>query len=45
MAKKEITPTNPETKVSDEVEDKDMTEAERKTAMFKVGRQTMGRVH
>ena len=40
MTKKNITPTNPEAKASDEVEDQDMTEAERKTANIRGFRKT-----
>jgi hypothetical protein len=39
MATKKIIPTNPDTKVTDEVED-DKDTAERKTAYIKVGRKT-----
>jgi hypothetical protein len=48
MAEKNITPTNPDTNATDEVEEQDQG-AERKTMSIrcwrKMGRKTMGRVH
>ncbi len=40
MATKNITPTNPDTQATDEVEEHDMTEAERKTASIRVFRKS-----
>jgi hypothetical protein len=40
MAKKEITPIDPETKATDEVEDEGMTDAERKTMNVRGFRKT-----